>query len=140
MKKTWVLLAAIFVVTGCAQDYKGAGNKNGSGATYEWLTGKLIPNEFGLPEGTWSDSTIRECIAKCSADKNCFGFSVEKKYGDAWEGGCYGTLCDEKTECHAKGDFGSGPLWLPTDTRIRVPAVDAKSNAWITNWGTILKK
>ena len=140
MNKVWVVLAVFFVVTGCARDYKGANNKNGSEASYQWLTGKLIPNEFGLSEGTWSDSKIRECITKCSADKNCYGFSVEKKFGDAWEGGCNGTLCDEKTECHAKGDYVSSPLWLPTDTKIRVPAVDAKSNAWITNWGTILKK
>ena len=107
MNKVWVVLAIFFVVTGCVKDYKGANNKNGSDASYQWLTGKL---------------------------------SVEKKFGDAWEGGCKGTLCDEKTECHAKGDYGSSPLWLPTDTKIRVPAVDAKSNAWITNWGTIIKK
>ena len=87
MNKVWVVLAVFSVVTGCAKDYKGANNKNGSEVSYQWLTGKLIPNEFGLPEGTWSDSTIRECITKCSADKNCFGFSVEKKFGEAWEGG-----------------------------------------------------
>jgi hypothetical protein len=140
MQKTWVVITVFFVLTGCAHEYKGANIKNGSESSYSWLTGKLIPNEFGLADGTWSDATIRECIAKCSAAGNCFGFSVEKKFGDAWEAGCSGTLCDEKTECHAKGDYGSSPLWLPTDAKIRVPAVDARSNAWITEWGTILKK
>ena len=139
MKKAWIVLAIFFVVTGCVKNDPGENNKGGSEDSYQWMPGKLIPNEFGLPKGTWSDSTIRECIAKCSADKNCFGFSVEKKFGDAWESGCEGTLCDEITECHAKGDYGSNTFWLSTDAKIRVPTVDAKSNAWITKWGTFLK-
>lgn len=140
MKKAGVILAIFFVVTGCGKYYDAENTKSKSEASYLWMTGKLIPNEFGLPEGTWSDSTIRDCIAKCSADKNCFGFSVEKKFGDAWEDGCERSLCNEKTECHAKGDYGSSTLWLPTDAKIRVPTVDAKSNAWIAKWGTHLKK
>ena len=140
MEKAWVILAVFFFATGCGKDYNCANDESRSEDSYQWMTGKLIPNEFGLPEGTWSDSTIRACITKCSDDKKCFGFSVEKKFGDAWESGCGGTLCDEKTECHAKGDYGSSAFWLPTDAKIRVPTVDAKSNGWITKWGTILKK
>jgi hypothetical protein len=139
MKRAWFILAIFIFITGCSKNDGGEINKSGTEDSYQWMPGKLIPNEFGLPDGTWSDSTIRECITKCSADKNCFGFSVEKKFGDAWEGGCEGTLCDEKTECHAKGDYGSSALWLPTDAKIRVPTVDSNSNAWITKWGTVLK-
>lgn len=139
MKTAWIILAIIFVVTGCSKDDNGENNKTGIKDSYQWITGKLIPNEFGLPDGTWSDSTIRECLSKCSADMNCVGFSIEKKFGDAWETGCEGALCNEKTECHAKGDYASSALWLPTDAMIRVPTLDAKSNAWIENWGTVLK-
>ena len=140
MKKAWVVVALFLVVTGCAKEYGAGNSSSGSEASYQWPAGTLIPNEFALPEGTWSDATIRECIAKCSAATNCFSFSVAKEFGDAWEAGCKGSLCDEKTECHAKGDNGSSPLWLPTDSSIRVPAVDARSNTWITMWGTMLKK
>ena len=52
MNKVWVILAAVFFATGCAKIYKGANDKNGNEVSYQWLTGKLIPNEFGLPEGT----------------------------------------------------------------------------------------
>lgn len=140
MKRAWIFLAIFPVVTGCGKDADGENPESGVSGSYRWLSGKLIPNEFGLPDGAWSDSTIRECISKCSADRHCAGFSVEKKFGDAWEAGCEGTLCEEKTECHAKGDYGSSAFWLPGDTSIRVPAVDAGSNAWIENWGTVLKK
>jgi hypothetical protein len=140
MKKVWIILALFIFVTGCSKNYNEENNRSRSEDQYQWMSGTLIPNEFGLPGGTWPGATIRECITRCSADTNCFGFSVEKKFGDAWDTGCGGTLCDEKTECHAKGDYGSSALWLPTDSRIRVPAVDARSNAWITNWGTLLKK
>ena len=75
MNKAWVILAISFFITGCGKDYNGENDKSRSEDSYQWMTGKLIPNEFGLPEGTWSDSTIHECITKCSADKNCFGFS-----------------------------------------------------------------
>jgi len=42
MNKVWVVLAVFFVVISCAKDYKGANNKKGSEASYQWLTGKLI--------------------------------------------------------------------------------------------------
>lgn len=107
---------------------------------YAWLPGKLIPNEFALADGTWSNSSVRECLSKCTAHKDCSGFSVKKIYGDAWQSGCKDGVCDQKTECHAKGPRSSGEYWLPNDQQIRVPKVDANSNAWIEGWGTILKK
>jgi hypothetical protein len=106
---------------------------------YIWLPGKLIPNEFALADGTWSNSSIRDCISKCSAQKACSGFSVKKMYGDAWRSGCKDGLCEQKIECHAKGPRSSSHYWLPNDQPIRVPKVDASSNAWIEGWGTILK-
>ena len=111
-----------------------------SDGAYSWVPARLIPNEFGLPNGTWAQASMRDCINKCSADKSCSGFSVEKKFGDAWRAGCKDGLCDQKTECHAKGTYGAAALWTPTDAQIRVPKVDAQSNAWIAQWGTILKK
>ena len=106
---------------------------------YIWLPGKLIPNEFALADGTWSNSSIQECLSKCSAQKACSGFSVKKMYGDAWRSGCKGGICEQKIECHAKGTRSSSNYWLPNDQQIRVPKVDASSNAWIEGWGTILK-
>ena len=106
---------------------------------YAWLPGKLIPNEFALADGTWSNASIRECVSKCSAQKTCSGFSIKKIYGDAWQSGCKDGMCDQKTECHAKGPRSSTEYWLPNDQQIRVPKVDASSNAWIEGWGTILK-
>ena len=74
---------AFYVLTGIAQN-QTAGVKS----SYLWLSGKLIPNEFALADGTWSNSSIRECISKCTAQKACSGFSVKKIYGDAWQSGC----------------------------------------------------
>jgi len=139
MYKTIGILAtsftlAFYVMTSMAQN-----QANVVKVGYSWLPGKLIPNEFALADGTWSNSSIRECVSKCSAQKACSGFSVKKIYGDAWQSGCKGDICDQKTECHAKGPWGSGEYWLPNDQQIRVPKVDASSNAWIEMWGTILK-
>ena len=125
---------AFYVLTGIAQN-QTAGVKS----SYLWLSGKLIPNEFALADGTWPNSSIRECISKCTAQKACSGFSVKKIYGDAWQSGCKDDLCEQKTECHAKGPRSSSDYWLPSDQQIRVPQVDASSNAWIEGWGTILK-
>lgn len=106
----------------------------------QWLPGQLIPNEFGLKDGTWSDQTVRQCADRCAADASCSGFSVEKAIGDAWAAGCKATSCEVKTECHAKGVRGNDSFWLPVDGDIRVPAVDPDSNAWIMGWGTLLKR
>ena len=106
---------------------------------YIWMSGKLIPNEFKLQEGTWSNSSIRECISKCSANKSCSGFSIQKVYGEALQSGCKDGICEQKTECHAKGTRRSSEFWLPNDKEIRVPKVDPNSNAWIEGWGTLLK-
>ncbi len=125
---------AFYVLTGIAQNQTAGVKSN-----YLWLSGKLIPNEFALVDGTWSNSSIRECISKCTAQKACSGFSVKKIYGDAWQSGCKDGLCEQKTECHAKGPRNSSDYWLPSDQQIRVPQVDASSNAWIEGWGTILK-
>lgn len=140
MKKAWIILAVFLAASSWSKDGNAQDSGNSAEDSYHWLAGKLIPNEFGLPGGTWSGSSLRECISKCSADKNCRGFSVEKKFGDAWAAGCERALCDEETECHAKGDYGSSDLWLPNDAKIRVPSVDANSNTWIEDWGTILKE
>ena len=121
--------------TSDAQDQKSAAN-----ASFSWAPGKLIPNEFGLRNGTWSNRSIRQCMSMCAADNTCSGFSVEKKFGDAWQAGCGNGICDQPTECHAKGPRSSADFWLPTDQAIRVPAVNPTSNAWISEWGTILKK
>ena len=83
----------------------------GSDGVYQWVPERLIPNEFGLPNGTWANASIRDCISKCSADKLCSGFSIQKSFGDALRGGCKDGLCDQKTECHAKGPYGSSVLW-----------------------------
>ena len=123
------------MITGMAQN-QGVPEKN----NYLWMSGKLIPNEFALADGTWSNTSIRECIYKCSNQKTCSGFSIKKIYGDAWQSGCKDGVCEQKTECHAKGSRSSNDYWLPNDQQIRVPKVDASSNAWIVGWGTILKK
>lgn len=107
---------------------------------FSWLPGQLIPNEFGLKVGTWSDQTVRQCAARCAADASCSGFSVEKVIGDAWATGCKADSCEVKTECHAKGARENESFWLPGDREIRVPAVDAHSNGWIAGWGTLLKQ
>lgn len=111
-----------------------------SAEKFQWLPGRLIPNEFGLRDGTWSAQTVRECVARCAADASCSGFSVEKAIGDAWAAGCKAASCEVKTECHAKGIRAVDSFWLPSDGDIRVPAVDADSNAWIEGWGTLLKQ
>jgi hypothetical protein len=139
MNKAWIILITFLLISSLGEDGSAQSSQDSAGDTYHWLAGQLIPNEFGLPDGTWSGLTLNECISKCSADRNCRGFSVEKKFGDAWESGCEGTLCGQQTECHAKGGFGSSDLWLPDDDEIRVPGVDAKSNSWIQSWGTLLK-
>lgn len=138
------LVAASLALIGCSTatslsptSQQRAGSADSS---YSWLPGKLIPNEFGLPDGTWSNSSIRECMSKCSDNKTCSGFSIEAKFGDAWQAGCQDGMCDAKIECHAKGVRDSNEYWLPTDTEIRNAAVSATSNAWIKDWGTILKK
>ena len=107
---------------------------------YIWMPGKLIPNEFALLDGTWSNSSIQECISKCSANKSCSGFSVQKVYGDAMQSGCKDEICEQKTECHAKGTRRSSEFWSPNDKQIRVPKVNPNSNVWIDGWGTVLKK
>ena len=126
---------AFYVMTGVAQN-QTASEKIG----YLWVPGKLIPNEFALVDGTWANSSIRECISKCSDQKSCSGFSIKKIYGDAWRSGCKDGMCEQKTECHAKGSRSSNDYWLPNDRQIRVPKVDVSSNAWIEGWGTVLKK
>jgi len=125
---------ALYAMTGMAQNQTAAAK-----AGYVWLPGKLIPNEFALADGTWSNASIRECISQCSAQQACSGFSVKKIYGDAWQSGCKDGVCEQKTECHAKGPRSTSEYWLPNDPQIRVPKVDASSNAWIEGWGTILK-
>ncbi|OWF65183.1 hypothetical protein B6A14_05055 [Polynucleobacter hirudinilacicola] len=139
MYKTIGILTTFFTLlfygmTGMAQNQTAVVK-----VSYAWLPGKLIPNEFALVDGTWSNSSIRECVSKCSAQRTCSGFSIKKIYGDAWQSGCKDGTCDQKTECHAKGPQGSVEYWLPNDQQIRVPKVDAGSNAWIQMWGTILK-
>jgi hypothetical protein len=140
MNKVWMTLVVLSAVSICGEESNAQSDSDPAEVSYHWIAGKLIPNEFGLPDGTWSSSTLRDCIDKCSADENCVGFSVERKFGDAWAAGCTGALCDAPTECHAKGVYGSSDWWLPNDAAIRVPGVDANSNAWIENWGTLLKK
>ena len=78
MYKTIGILAtsftlAFYVMTSMAQN-----QANVVKVGYSWLPGKLIPNEFALADGTWSNSSIRECVSKCSAQKACSGFSVKK--------------------------------------------------------------
>ena len=146
MNQACLILAALLMVGGCASPQKDVKNihtppdSKDDQMPFRWMTGPLIPNEFALPEGTWANSSINECILKCTADPNCSGFSVEKKFGDGWEAGCKGGICDEKTECHAKGSFGSSPLWLPSDKIIRAPEFVPDSNTWIKDWGTLMKK
>ncbi len=140
MYKTIAILAtfftlAFYALTGVGQNQAGV-EKN----AYLWMSGKLIPNEFALPDGTWKNASIRECMNQCSKQKACSGFSIKKIYGDAWQSGCKNGMCEEKTECHAKGLHNSNEYWLPNDQQIRVPKVNASSNAWIEGWGTVLKK
>jgi hypothetical protein len=129
-----IFTLALYVMTGMAQNQTTAVISG-----YVWLSGKLIPNEFALSDGTWSNYSILECISKCSAQQACSGFSVKKIYGDAWRTGCKDGVCEQKTECHVKGPRSLSDYWLPNDKQIRVPKVDASSNAWIEGWGTILK-
>ncbi|MEI6545747.1 MAG: hypothetical protein WCN85_01905 [Burkholderiales bacterium] len=133
MKRFVFILLFLFSCAALAAD-------TASQSGYQWVPGKLVPNEFALPDGTWSNATVRECVSRCTAQKACSGFSVEKKFGDAWQGGCQGSLCEQKTECHAKGSFGTSAMWSPADAIIHVTKVDAKSNAWIANWGTVIKR
>ena len=128
------LTLTFYAVTAMAQSQAAVVNSG-----YVWLPGKLIPNEYALADGTWTNSSIRECLSQCSAQQACSGFSIKKIYGDAWQSGCKDGLCEQKTECHAKGLRSSSEYWLPNDQQIRVPKVDATSNAWIKDWGTILK-
>ena len=139
MRKTSVILAIFIILIGHAFTSVAHEQAAGENESYLWMPGKLIPNEFALLDGTWPKSSIRECINKCSENKTCSGFSIEKVYGDAWQSGCKGNLCEQKTECHAKGSRNTNELWLPSDKQIRVPKVDASSNSWIDGWGTILK-
>ena len=139
MRKTAIILAIFLTligntITSAAQETVAAVDSD-----YIWMPGKLIPNEFALPEGTWSNSSIQECISKCSANKSCSGFSIQKVYGDAMQSGCKDEICKQKTECHAKGPRKSSEFWSPNDKQIRVPKVNPNSNAWIDSWGTVLK-
>lgn len=120
--------------------FAAAATDTASQSGCQQVPGKLVPNEFALPDGSWSNATVQECVSRCTAQKSCSGFSAEKKFGDAWQGGCQGSLCGQKTECHAKVSFGTTAMWSPADTTIRVPKVDARSNAWIVNWGTVIKR
>ena len=146
MNRVYLILIALLIVGGCASPQTEVKNaptppdSNGDQTSFRWMTGTLIPNEFALPGGTWADSSMNECILKCTADPDCSGFSVEKKFGDGWEAGCKEGICDKETECHAKRSFGSSPLWLPTDKEIRVPELVPDSNTWIRDWGTLMKK
>ncbi len=136
--KNYIFAALVVVIsTGCQGDDDDTVVDDE--ASYTWVPGELIPNEFGLENGTWSDHTISECIDKCSADENCTGFSVVKELGDAWNGGCEGDACAQTTECHAKGTYGSSALWTASDAEILVPEFDADSNDWVNDWGTVLK-
>ena len=139
MGKVSTILAIFLILVGHAFTSLANEQATGESDSYLWLPGKLIPNEFALSDGTWPKSSIRECIKKCSENKFCSGFSIEKVYGDAWQSGCKGNVCEQKTECHAKGSRSANELWLPSDKQIRVPKVDPNSNAWIEGWGTILK-
>ena len=139
MRKTAIILAIFLTligntITSAAQETVAAVDSD-----YIWMPGKLIPNEFALPEGTWSSSSIQECISKCSANKSCSGFSIQKVYGDAMPSGCKDEICKQRTECHAKGPRKSSEFWSPNDKQIRVPKVNPNSNACIDGWGTVLK-
>lgn len=139
MRKKAIILAIFLTLIGnaitCVAQEKIAAVDD----SYIWMPGKLIPNEFALPDGTWSNCSILECISKCSANQSCSGFSIQKVYGDALKSGCKDEICERKTECHAKGTRRSSEFWLPNDTQIRVPNVNPISNDWIEGWGTLLK-
>ncbi len=140
MHSTFRKAAICLVACAVVVSVRAGEPSDASVSNFEWLPERLIPNEYGLQNGTWSDQTILQCLARCEADSQCSGFSVEKTIGVAWAQGCEGGACLVKTECHAKGLRGSDAFWLPSDSAIRVPAVDARSNAWIGGWGTLLKK
>ncbi|NCF51490.1 hypothetical protein GWP57_07770 [Gammaproteobacteria bacterium] len=106
---------------------------------FKWTAGVLIPNSFGMADGTWRDVSVSECVSRCAADQLCRGFSIEAIYGNDWHDGCKGGLCQVKTECHAKSDYGDAAYWRPDDKIIHVPSVDPSSNQWITQWGTLEK-
>ena len=139
MRKTAVILAIFLTVIGNAITSMAQNKVAAVDGSYIWMPGKLIPNEFALLEGTWSNSSIQECLSKCSANKSCSGFSIQKVYGDALQSGCKDEICEQKTECHAKGPRRSSEFWLPNDKQIRVPKVNPNSNVWIEGWGTVLK-
>jgi len=139
MRKTAIILAIFLTLIGNAITSVAQEKVAVVDASYIWMPGKLIPNEFALPDGTWSNSSIRECISKCSANQSCSGFSIQKVYGEAFQSGCKDEICEQKTECHAKGTRQSSVFWLPNDTQIRVPNVNPNSNDWIEGWGTLLK-
>lgn len=139
MQKTAVILAIFLTIIGNAITSMAQEKIAAVDGDYSWMSGKLIPNEYALLEGTWSNSSIRECISKCSAIKSCSGFSIQKIYGDGLQSGCKDEICEQKTECHAKGPRRSSEFWLPNDKQIRVPKVNPNNNAWIEGWGTILK-
>jgi hypothetical protein len=106
---------------------------------FQWTPGVLIPNSFGMDNGTWRNVSVSDCVSRCAADQLCQGFSIEAIYGNDWRDGCASGLCDVKTECHAKTEYGAAPYWRPDDKSIHVPAVDPLSNQWIEQWGTLEK-
>ena len=140
MRKTAIILAIFLTLIGNAITSAAQEAVALVDGDYIWMPGKLIPNEFALLEGTWSNSSIQECISKCSANRSCSGFSIQKVYGDAMKSGCKDEICEQKTECHAKGTRRSSEFWSPNDKQIRVPKVNPNSNVWIDGWGTVLKK
>ena len=83
MRKTAIILALFLTLIGMAVTSEAQEKVAAVDSDYIWMSGKLIPNEFKLQEGTWSNSSIRECISKCSANKSCSGFSIQKVYGEA---------------------------------------------------------
>lgn len=83
MKWKITLLVALLTVVGCVD-----ATTKPAGAAYAWKPAQIIPNEFGLLNGTWSNVSIRQCMSMCSADNSCSGFSIEKPFGDAWQAGC----------------------------------------------------
>ena len=126
------LISIVFIVCAVAASSAKA-------AEFKWTSGVLIPNEYGLENGTWRDMSINECRKRCEADKSCQGFSIEAVYGDDWQNACADDLCDVKTECHAKTQYGGNAYWHPEDPAIHVPGVDPLSNQWIKQWGTLEK-
>ena len=81
-------LCIVCLVLGMPLSAMAQASPAGADGAYQWVPARLIPNEFGLPDGTWAQASVRECISKCSANTSCSGFSIEKKFGDAWRSGC----------------------------------------------------